>query len=99
MLPKCEQCSGTGKTDCVTCGCCGETVELNATITCPDCEGNGETLWDVKVDFGHHHLNAFYLEKLLKLPGVRLAANNDPAGVMAIKFDGGEGVLMPMRKN
>lgn len=89
--PKCERCGGTGKHECV----CGDQHG------CVACQGRGER-WTMGskasvVMFGEIGLHPYYVDKLRLLPGVKLSATGGPHDPVAIKFDGGEGVLMPMR--
>jgi hypothetical protein len=62
--------------------------------TCPNCYGYGEDPLAIRV--GEAHFDARYLRILSTLPGIEFA----PTGadkVAAFKFDGGRGLLMPMK--
>lgn len=89
----CQVCEGKGKCNKISCDSCGEII-----IECVECNGTGKQLWEYSVAFGNQKLNAEYLDKIirhLKLP--RLIENPDPRGPVGIRFDGGHGLLMPLR--
>lgn len=64
---------------------------------CWDCDGGGE---DVRAatDIGDARFANHYLRRLAKLPGIAFCARPDPLPG-AFRFDGGYGLLMPVRKD
>lgn len=65
---------------------------------CRLCEGTGQSEKYVPVLLGNKKINSVYLRKIVDLPGLLLAPNMTPrTGVMPFRFDGGRGLLMPMR--
>jgi len=100
----CPECDGTGKTGWVECPDCDERIYLDGqTIVCLGCGGLGRRLKrdDVNnlsaVDIGGTWISAKYYEILSKLPGLTIATNKDATGPCHFKFDGGDGLLMPVR--
>lgn len=93
----CEQCDGKGNTDHVTCGTCGAIGNLGVTIRCPECGGTGRDYYNARVTFGNQDLNPFYIKLISQLPNVVAANPKDPGHPLHFKFDGGDGLLMPMR--
>ena len=86
---ECTSCDGTG-----TCKCeCGDMHP------CEDCGGDGKMIQnDQGVEVGKMFLGESYLRKLAALPGLKLYDNGGVLDVVYFTFDGGEGLLMPMRK-
>jgi hypothetical protein len=88
---KCEHCM-LGKHLCDSC----DTLH-----DCGKCDGTGEVEEDaVCVWIGKHKVSHLLLHKIKSLPNVQIAENavND-LGALTFKFDGGEGVLMPLTKD
>jgi hypothetical protein len=94
----CIHCDKTGRTDTVTCDCCGGGVVLDCEIPCQECDGTGQALdYKIKeVKFENTSLNPYYVRKLHLLPGAMIAPNAEPEKSIYIKFDGGDGRLMPL---
>lgn len=104
-IHKCASCNGTGEFEheswTYTCQACdgeGETFHLNANGTdcCPYCEGHGVPAhagWTKVrgVTFANR-----YLWLLRRLPGIQIAVGA-PEKAARIRFDGGDGLLMPYR--
>ena len=86
--------------DCTTCGGGGIHVcPCGDTHPCGDCEGDGKMIQcDKGVEVGKMFLGESYLRKLAALPGLKLYDNGGVVDVVYFTFDGGEGLLMPMRK-
>lgn len=81
---------------CIACD--GRGVEYE----CPDCDGKGRV--DVNSDEGVSlsidgtSFALKYVRMLYTLPNVRIKVNvNDPLGPTSFAFDGGDGLIMPMR--
>lgn len=99
----CESCEATGKIDEIVCACCGSRMALpNEIVTdCPNCEGRGRFV--SRKEFlvvGHQAVSHYYLALISSLPNVTIAPS--PTGELDhlhFRFDGGEGVIMPMRKD
>lgn len=91
----CTDCEGTGKDDLNECPECGHKKD------CPDCDGTGKVKEDIApryLKIGNQSFDEKYLYLIQGFPNVRIG----PAtGLIAarIKFDGGEGLLMPGRKH
>lgn len=106
---KCENCEGSGYVgrndrDCSDCN--GDGFQSCAKIdrgaySCEDCNGEGLGRPQCCVDFmeGEKILARFqgaFLELIKDFPNVQLGIYKDTEPAI-IKFDGGEGLLMPMR--
>lgn len=102
---KCPSCDGEGdfeheghEYDCKECGGSGEVDDGDDAHKqpCWKCDGSGHAAQPVKVGAGH--FDRRYLAKLMELPGVKFAPHpSDPMRIAYFTFDGGEGLLMPMR--
>lgn len=108
-LQECHECRGEGfvewdtdfhtyEADCK--GCDGDGVVGvvgGADMTCSRCCGSG-TEQDAPVRFGGTAINYRYLKLMETLPGliVGLAESQYPS-VITFKFDGGVGLVMPIR--
>lgn len=87
---ECSACGGSGKEhDCLDCHC-GE---------CDLCGGEGKnnSARMVKVKVGSAVYNAKYIQQLMALPGLRFPSNPPADAAAGFVFDGGEGLLMPLR--
>jgi hypothetical protein len=87
----CEDCGGSGVAECCTCGQDRE---------CPTCDGGSlddePELWKVEVADGLF-FKARYYQLLRALPGLVCDLRPDAtARGRHFKFDGGEGIIMPM---
>ena len=86
----CDRCSGTGEIECRECG---------STLECPECGGNGklEPITPfILHEIGGVSFDAKCLHLLKNLPGVEIGPNGE-GKVARIRFEGGEGLLMPVR--
>jgi hypothetical protein len=83
----------------ITCPVCGGKLifEGDPCDTCIDEEKPGKIERIVRVQIGEALFNRNYLERLQSLPGVVIGPKGpeDPAW---IKFDGGDGLIMPIRR-
>lgn len=87
----CAWCDADGKThDCPCCEC-----------VCEECDGKGtvDTVEKAQITIHGTPFNARYIRQIFALPGLKLPpqATNDINAPMPFSFDGGEGLLMPMR--
>lgn len=92
MAP-CETCGGFGG---------GETCHDE----CPDCKGWGHGTGRkdiVKIEFLGGYISDYYLSKIMNLPGVKIAKcvpwPGEQSAVYQFTFNGGEGVIMGMKKD
>jgi len=89
-LRECENCKGE-KHNFHACECCECTCEA-----CDD-EGRVSSLNTVSVGLCGAFFAAKYARMLQPLPGIRVAPSKDAMSPMPFAFDGGEGLLMPLR--
>ncbi len=67
---------------------------------CAECDGTGLVPMVVPVGFGPQYISNLYLARLHALPGARLANHpSDKNGPLHFHFDGGDGVVMPIKKD
>lgn len=108
---KCSECDGEGEFtrgghsyDCKECGGSGQTDDgADADKEpCIECDGDGESRHKA-VAVGNWHYDRRYLARILELPAVKFAQRHegmkdlDDAAIAYFVFEGGEGLLMPMR--
>ena len=106
---KCTECDGTGQFDhgrhtydCDECDGTGQTDNGNDEEPCQVCDGTGELRYQ-KIQVGPWHYNRRYLAKIIDLPELQFAQRpdgptiNGSDGIANFTFEGGEGLLMPMR--
>lgn len=92
-IPKeveCNACEGRGtKHDCPDCAC-----------VCKTCGGTGHVSDDAKsaVRIGEIDIATRYARLLMTLPGLLISDPPKDAYVFQFRFDGGEGILMPLRE-
>ena len=87
--PECRVCDGRGTMhNCPDCGC-----------TCKRCEGRGATSnhSDLSIGFAGECFAAKYIKILMQLPSVTIANPKEKEGPLPFAFDGGIGMLMPIR--
>jgi hypothetical protein len=101
---ECDDCDGDGtfyhgrhEYDCKECDGRGNQISDGTTHTCPDCCGLGELRSCSRVAIGCAEGDAAYLRVIDKLPGVKVASGQTKENPIAFVFDGGSGILMPMR--
>lgn len=84
------------------CDDCGETgyydpEEDDPKFQCQSCDGKGKYPIFVSVEIGAKLFSNKYLLMLMELPNVRIHATNGKLDSSPFKFDGGIGILMPMK--
>ncbi|WP_291384992.1 MULTISPECIES: hypothetical protein [Achromobacter] len=108
---ECDECEGDGwfehgshNYDCKECNASGEIVQPAGRADpkaeeCWSCDGNGTVSTHV-----HLHANGItygfqekYLRRIATLPAVRLFVSSDNSAAARFDFEGGSGVLMPVR--
>jgi hypothetical protein len=95
-LVDCEDCGGSGYWNCSHCG--------TRDVECENCDGAGKvTPKENSVEIAGRHYNPLFLRRIAKLPKVEwvdwlatVASNETAPGTF--RFDGGEGLLMPLKK-
>ncbi len=108
----CEECEGEGTVflnnafneyvcECESCAGYGTNPKVIPTVICEDCNGEGssyEESWP-HVDLGDVRLGIIELEKMKRLPGLKINVSPlfEQAHVHFI-FDGGDGALMTVNK-
>lgn len=92
IVERCKKCYGTGDHGCLVIGC-------EDTHPCGTCGASGKVETDREEIIEHRKFNARFLDKIAKLPNAKIAAKfgleRDP---LPFRFDGGEGLLMPLRR-
>lgn len=99
---ECPECDGKGLVtlsndfndydcDCDTCDATGKVAK------CEDCNGTGRVYVRVRVRISKSDFADKYLALLKELPDCKLYPSNKPEGIAKFKFNGGDGLLMPMR--
>lgn len=90
VMEDCAWCHDGKEHDCPECTC-----------ECEECDGKGETEAgeEAQITVRGVPFNARYIRQIFALPGLMLpgAVTNDKDVPMPFSFDGGEGLLMPMR--
>jgi hypothetical protein len=90
----------TGEQDCKECGGTGHEHDCpDCTCECDFCDGDGTVphLAKVCVTIGDALYDAAYIKQILSLPGLKFAEKPSKEDAAPFVFDGGEGILMPMR--
>ena len=85
--PDCKSCGGTGS---IRVECADEI-----SVSCPYCKGSGRRQF-VRLKWENRYLNDDLLRQIAELPGLAFSAVGQPAEVVRFRFDGGEGLMMPM---
>jgi hypothetical protein len=75
--------------ECTT--CCGSDGG------CDDCHSTGLQPKTIVVQIGKRLIDAKLLRLIATLPGLLINEDGDPLSPMSFKFDGGRGLLMPMK--
>ncbi len=91
---ECDECEGSGKSDENQCEFCGKYPE------CEECGGSGKIMKPPlvkKKEIDGVIFDEKYLYLIQKLPGIEIGVNSLP-DASRFRFDGGEGLLMPMRR-
>jgi len=100
----CPECYGYGEVltetsmnwyevTCKTCVAAGKVA--GGEDVCDYCAGTGKDV-DTPVEWRSGHISALMLTRLSTLPGLQLSPYGEPTEVIRFKFDGGEGLVMPM---
>ncbi|MCP3177282.1 hypothetical protein MJO47_09245 [Desulfuromonas sp. KJ2020] len=103
---ECPECSGDGfvefentyncySVDCQTCDGFGDVPDHEGDI-CEVCSGTGIHL-RIPIAWGASHITVLYLEKIKKLPNVKMSKFGDGLEPFRFIFDGGVGLVMPYR--
>ena len=104
---ECPECLGTGEDICRCCGgyvdcdnCSGDGHIEGDDESCRECFGEGEVPVnrDWSVPFGSSLANFRYLQLFQSLPNVEASISQFDESPIRFRFDGGYGVLMPIRK-
>jgi hypothetical protein len=87
---ECDHCNGTGrKHDSPCCNC-----------ECSECDGDGWLIYksddDISVSIHEVPFDVGLFRKLSDLPNLRVQAIAEPKKPLYLRFDGGEGLLMPL---
>lgn len=102
---ECLECGGEGflefetnfnyyECECKT--CVGNGYILSKNKTCLPCRGSGIKN-DIPIYFKNIKLNMNLLERIKDLPNIKLGTPKGESDPIKIKFDGGDGFIMPMR--
>lgn len=104
-ISTCPECEGAGEVtfendfheyevDCLTCHGKGKVAGHEI---CGDCNGSGKRRVTKRIEVGCTGFSSHYLNLLRDhLPGVKIAPT-EPEKANFFKWDGGDGLLMPMR--
>lgn len=104
----CYECHGAGEVElhsgyhvysceCLTCGGGGILAAVSKDDDpCGDCNGTGKRLM-TPVEWGRAHISMALLERIKVLPGVQLSKHGADLQPFRFKWDGGVGLVMPMR--
>jgi hypothetical protein len=101
MCEACPECEiiGSKSVDGVCVECENKNFHNCEQFRCEACNGSGKHPVAKRVTLGNTDLNLIYLRKINRLKGLlfspTMPSPNDP---VPFKFDGGDGLLMPMRK-
>jgi hypothetical protein len=86
----CDACSGTG---CDECFHCGHEAE------CSNCDGTGKRTTHASTEVGGVLFDVATLGRVWRLPGFTLRVHEaDPMTAHLFRFNGGGGVVMPIRR-
>jgi hypothetical protein len=69
----------------------------DAEIDCEDCHGLRTEPKTIEIQIGNRTFNQKYLKLISTLPGLLVNESGDLPTPMSFKFDGGRGLLMPMK--
>jgi hypothetical protein len=87
---ECKECEGTGWLEAE------DGSEIGEMRDCDSCDGYGRQSKRVVIAPGFGY-DGRLLDKIKDLPGLRFTNGADPEKAGHFQFDGGEGLLMPMR--
>jgi len=86
---ECVECDGSGIVEC----------DYGHEHQCPECDGSGkeEKIDCIKMKIGSRIINAKYLHMIRDLPNVMIQEDGEAMDNMQFTFDGGVGMISPMR--
>lgn len=93
MCPEC----GEDTLQCDRCDGSGFDHSSRSEIDCEDCGGSGKAAPIQFVKVGSEVVNAKYLRLIKDLPNVKISNCRKKNGALSFVFDGGDGLLMPIR--
>ena len=101
---ECPECDGEGEFEhgthsycCKECGGSGQVEYGSAGVSaCRHCGGTGAKR-NAPAKVGGSHFDLFYLHLINGLPEAKFSPGGDRMDMARFVFDGGEGILMPMR--
>jgi len=104
-ISNCPECDGEGEVtvgndfhdyECECLTCFGEGKVFGNDAICSECNGTGNKKTFAKVQVGMTFFSSHYLTMLRELQGIKVSATSE-LGPQYFKWDGGDGLLMPMR--
>lgn len=104
-VSNCPECDGEGEVtldndyhsyECECLTCFGEGKVFGNDAICYACNGTGKKKTFAKVPVGMTFFSSHYLTMLKELPGIKVSVTSE-LGPQYFKWDGGDGLLMPMR--
>jgi len=87
------------KEECDNCGGWGKIGSKSKHHECEECDGTGTIQITIPIEVNHQKFSDVFLSEILTLPGVKFFQGKSWMDVLYFKFTGGDGVLMPRRKN
>ncbi len=100
-LADCDDCNGNGNFEhgkhYYECKECNGAGRMNPPEICHSCSGTGKD-GSQRVKVGVSHIARRYAELILALPNLEVAPNLDDKAAIPFRFDGGDGILMPLMK-
>lgn len=88
-IGECDACRGTGKELCRVC-------DSETRHECSACAGAGKV--PIGLNVGYWFIAARYDRLIRDLPGVMFCNEGTSSGPLYFRFDGGEGLVMPLRR-
>jgi hypothetical protein len=107
-LEECNKCEGAGEHvcecghhhDCESCDGLGDVPSDNPTADeCDSCDGIGQVAKRQEVHIGPRKFNLQRLELVRHLPTFRIADSGSSSTGAYFTFEGGDGILMPLRQD
>lgn len=103
----CPECSGVGvlhfsnfyneyDVECKTCGGEEEIPGGENDVCCTKCKSTGKVFAEIYVGWHRGKVNPHYVLMLSALDNVEFSTHGDINEVIRFRFDGGEGLLMPI---
>ena len=84
---KCDNCKGSGKFQC----------DCENIHDCGKCDGSGNSPKETAIKVGSQFAGHLLLKRLTGLPNVEICNGKEKLSALGIRFDGGEGRLMPIK--